>query len=125
MGDDGGVAVQHNRESAELQARHAAQTGDKHDELLAEGTRYLSEKDWRRAARAFREAIALRPDDPLAYFNLGVVLHASGQNVEAAKRYLEAVPRFPVGSENWANAIANAFLSLSEGQCDQVVKPEW
>merc|ERR1712129_690578 len=99
--------------------------GDKHDELLAEGMRYLSEEDWRRAARAFREAIALRPDDPSAYFNLGLVLHASGQIVEAAKCYLGAVPRFPVGSEDWADAIAEAFRMLSDGQYDEVVYPEW
>merc|ERR1719491_766091 len=84
-----GVVVQQNREIAKLQARHAAQTGDKFDELLAEGTQYLSEEDWRRAARAFRQAIALRPDDPFAYYNLGVVLLASGQNAKAAKCYPE------------------------------------
>ena len=45
-------------------ARRAAQTGDAYDELLAEGARYGSQQDTRRAARAFREAIALRPDSP-------------------------------------------------------------
>ena len=60
--EDGGVLQQRDREVAERQARHAAQTGDAYDELLAEGARYSSQQDTRRAARAFREAIALRPD---------------------------------------------------------------
>ena len=47
----------------------------------------------RRAARAYREAIALRPDKPEAYYNLGMVLNNSGHYVEAAQRYLEAKER--------------------------------
>ena len=54
----------------------------------------------RRAARAYREAIALRPDEPLAYFNLGAALANSGHHVEAAQRFLEARERYPVGSES-------------------------
>ena len=82
--EDGGVMQQQNREVAERQARHAAQTGDAYSELLAEGARYASQQDTRRAARACREAIALRPDRPAAYFNLGASLGNSGHYVEAA-----------------------------------------
>ena len=63
---DGGVRQQQNREVAEREARRTAQTGDAFNELMAEGTRYLSKEDWRRAASAYREAIALRPDEPVA-----------------------------------------------------------
>ena len=84
--EDGGVAQQQAREVAERQARVAALTGDEYEGLLAEGMRYKSQQDWRRAARAYREAIALRPDDPAAYFNLGNALNVSGHNVEAAQR---------------------------------------
>ena len=66
----------------------------------------------RRAARAFREAIALRPDRPEAYANLGVALDNSGHHVEAAQRFLEARERYPVGSEGWARATAWAFDML-------------
>ena len=102
MTEDGGVRQQRDREVAEEAARDAAQTGDAYKELLAEGTRYVSKEDWRRAARAFREAIALRPDEPYAYYNLGAALNNSGHYVEAAQRFLEAKERYPVGSVGWA-----------------------
>ncbi len=59
------------REIAERVTWYAAQTGNRYDELLAEGTRHASKEDTRRAARVYREAIALRPDGPVAYYNLG------------------------------------------------------
>ena len=122
---DGGVAQQRDREAAERLARHAAQTGDEYDELIAEGMRYVSKEDWRRAARTCREAIALRPDEPVAYFNLGNALNASVHYVEASQRYLEAKERYPVGSELWARATASAFDVLRQTECDEVAKPEW
>ena len=65
--EDGGAAQQQAREAAEKQARYAAQSGDAYDELVAEGMRYSSQEDWRKAAKAYRKAIALRPDNPTAY----------------------------------------------------------
>ena len=73
--------------------RPAAQTGDqsKYAEKLSEGSRYASKEDYRRAAGAFREAIALQPDEAAAYYNLGSVLAKSGQHpAEATRRLLEA-----------------------------------
>ena len=84
------MAQQQAPEAAERQARTAARTGDEYEELLAEAARYASKWDWRKAARACRQAIALRPDKPMAYLNLGVMLTNSGHGVEAAQRYLEA-----------------------------------
>ena len=123
--EDGGVAQQLHRETAERQARDAVRTGDKYMELLAEGARYMSKEDCRRSARVFREAIHLRPDEPEAYFNLGAALDTSGHDVEAAQRYLEAKERFQVGSEYWAMATASAFDTLRREECDEVAKPEW
>ena len=123
--EDGRVMQQRDRETAEVQARLAAQSGDKYEELLAEGLRYESHQDWRRAGRAYREAIALKPDGPVAYYNLGSTLGKSGHIVEAAQRYLEAKERHPVGSEYWAQATAMAFAMLRQEECDEVAKPEW
>eukprot|EP00964_Phaeocystis_antarctica_P040910 scaffold23416_cov51-Phaeocystis_antarctica.AAC.1 len=123
--EDGGAAQQRTRETAERQARDAAQTGDKYMELIAEGIQYVSNQDLRRAGRAFREAIALKPDEPVAYFNLGNALNDSGHWVEAAQRYLEAKERHPVGSEHWAQATAAAFDMLRKEECGEVAKPEW
>ena len=124
-GEDGGVVQQRAREAAEEQARIAAQSGDEYMELLAEGARYASKVDWRRSARAYREAIALRPDRPEAYYNLGAMLNNSGHDVEAAQRFLEAKERDPVGSEGWAQATASVFNLLTREECAEVAKPEW
>eukprot|EP00964_Phaeocystis_antarctica_P135854 scaffold100234_cov63-Phaeocystis_antarctica.AAC.1 len=124
--EDGGVGQQQQREAAEQQARIAAQTGDAYSKLMAEGTRYAAQQDWRRTARAIREAIALRPDRPEAYCGLGAALSNSGHDVEAAQRFLEAKERSTVGSEGcWAEATALAFNKLTQEVCDDVAKPEW
>ena len=123
--EDGGVGQQRDREAAEAQARRAARSGDAYDKLMAEGARYGSKEDWRRAARAYREAIALEPDEPVAYNNLGAALSNSGHKVEAAQRYLEAKERYPVGSVDWAEATAQAFRMLQLEECDEVPKPGW
>ena len=123
--EDGGVMREQYRETAESNAWYAAQTGDKYHELMAEAARYGSKEDWRRSAKACREAIALSPDQPVAYLNLGAALAASGHVVEAAQRYLEAKERCPVGSELWAGATAQAFHALKQAECAEVAKPEW
>jgi Flp pilus assembly protein TadD len=59
----------------------------------------------RRAAEAeelFRRAIALRPDLPDAYFNLGTALAVQGRYAEAAapmRTYMERVPQSAAGPE--------------------------
>ena len=123
--EDGGVNQRRHREAAEESARTAAQSGDKHDELVAKGLRYASKEDWRSAGKAFREAIALRPDEPTAYLNLAGMLTNSGHYVEAAQRFLDAKERLPVGSERWSVATAMAFDMLKMEQCGEVAKPEW
>ena len=123
--EDDGSKQQQDRETAEEYARHAAQTGDAYSGLLAEGGRYLSKEDTRRAARAYREAIALRPDRPEAYYNLGIALGNSGHDVDAAQWFLEAKKRYQVGSEGWAEATAWAFTMLRQEKCAEVAKPEW
>ena len=123
--EDGGAMQQRDRELAERQARLAAQSGDEYDELLAEGMRHASENNMRREAKAYREAIALRPGKPEAYFNLGAALNNSGHYVEAAQLYLDAMERLPVGSGDWAEATACAFDLLKLEACDEVAKPEW
>ena len=45
--------------------------------------------------------------------------------MEAAQRYLEAKERFPVGSDGWAEAMAEAFDMLRLEACAEVAKPEW
>ena len=68
-------------------------------------------------------AIALKPDNPVSYFNLGNVINQSGHHAEAAPRFLEAKERWPVGSESWARATAHAFNVLT--LVAELAKPEW
>ena len=121
--EDGGAMRRRDREAAEEQARTAAQTGDEYSKLLAEGMKYSSQRDWRKAARTYREAIALKPDKPVAYINLGAALCNSGHKVEAVQRHLEAKERYQVGSESWAVATARAFDTLRQDECAEVAKP--
>ena len=123
--EDGGATQQRQREIAESEARDAAQTGDEYTKLMAKGARYASEMNWRKAGKAYREAIALSPDEPCAYYNLGAVLGNSGHHVEAAQWYLEAKERHPMDSKDWAEATAKAFDELWRKECDEVAKPEW
>ena len=100
-------------------------TGDQYDELLDEGMQHGSTEDWPRAARAYREATVLRPDAPVAYYNLGLVLRHMGHVVEAAQRCLEAYERAPEGTDGWAQATAAVFQMLTQEECFEVAKPEW
>ena len=119
------MVQQRHREAAERAAQYAAESGDAYDELVAEGIRYASRQDPRREAKAYREAIALRPDEPEAYYNLGAALANSAHHVEAAQRFLEARERYPVGSEMWARATASVINILTLEECAEVAKPEW
>ena len=107
-------------------ARYAAKEDwHKYRELLADGARHASKEDWQSASRSCREAIALRPDEPTGYYNLGATLSDSGRIVEAAQLFLEAKERFQADSKNWAVATADAFETLRLEECDEVARPKW
>ena len=120
-----GARKQHDRAQAEGAARIAESTGDRYDELVAEGARHASKDDWRKAVKTYREAIALQPQINTAYFLLATALANSGGTVEAAQWFLECKKRFPVGSPGWAQATALAYRMLREPDCDEVAKPAW
>ena len=120
-----GAAAADSRGRGEAGPARRAQSGDEHEKLMAEGAQYASKVDWRRAARSLREAIALKPHQPTAYFNLGHVLSNSGRDVEAAQQYLEARVRSSVGLEGWATATAAAFHVLKLEVCSEAAEPEW
>ena len=133
---DGGVHQQRKREVAQRVARDAALSGDKHDELLAEGTRHASQQDYRAPSKFRADAKEFTPNSdakahppplppPTAYYNLGVVLSNSGSKVEATRFFLQAKEREPVGSERWAKATAEAFNKLTKKECGEVATPEW
>ena len=59
-------------------------------ELLAEGERAFAARDPASAARAFRKAIYLDPDEPVGYFQLGTALEHSGDRREARRAFAAA-----------------------------------
>ena len=111
---------QRNREVAEEEARRAARSGDAYQELVAEGIRHCSKQDWRKAGKAIREAIALRPDEPAAYYNLGAVLADSGHFVESAQRYLQAK-----GAIRWARGTGQRPRQVPSICCGWRSAPRW
>ena len=106
------------------------EVGDAYQELQAVGVGHLSRRDWGRAAKVYRKAIAVRPDKGEAYITLGGVLFDSAHFVEAAQRFLEATERTPEGSDKWAAAASSVFEALRQTECQARFerpggKPEW
>tara|TARA_B100000795_G_scaffold169175_1_gene127506 strand:+ start:388 stop:1476 length:1089 start_codon:yes stop_codon:yes gene_type:complete len=106
------------------------EVGDAYQELQAVGVGHVSRRDWGRAAKVYRKAIAVRPDKGEAYITLGGVLFDSAHFVEAAQRFLEATERTPEGSDQWAAATSSAFEALRQTECQARFerpggKPEW
>ena len=130
QGNDGQAADrQHQQENyrkvAEQQARSAEKSGSEYSRLLADATRHLAEGDNRPAEAAFRNAIALDPRQPSAYFNLGVLCSNEDRSVDAAHNFLDAATRFSEGCADWASSTALAFDHLISPECNEVAKPEW
>ena len=102
--------------------------GDVYQELLAVGAGHISRRDWGRAIKVYRKAVAVRPEVADAHIALGGALFDSAHYAEAAHSFLEATERTPGGSEKWAAATSAAFEALrqtvgrSHGRSN---KPEW
>ena len=78
----------------------------------------LSEEYWQ-SVGALRSALALSPNEPSMYYNLGVALTRSGGYMEAEQRFLEAKDLYAVGSEDWNDAVAAASRARSTvSSCD-------
>ena len=77
-------------------------------QLLGEGDRHLRAGRLAEAAGAYQRVIALQPDVPAAYHNLGLALRQMGQSDDAVACYRRVValrPFAPEGHNNLANAL--------------------
>lgn len=59
--------------------------------FLAEASKAQSMGDFRTAAESYRKAVAIDPNIPELWANLGLMYHESGQSAEAIKSFAEAI----------------------------------
>ena len=102
-----------------------AERDKSHQQLMDRGEHFASMGYWREAGISFGQAIHLRTDDPVAFFNLGAAFSALGQESQAAQCYLVAQKHAPEGSGCWAHATATAFDLLRLKECSALAKPRW
>ena len=55
--------------------------------------------NYRKAAKLYQQAVDLEPDEPTAYYNLGLTFDRSEQFDRAAHNYLMAMERYEPDSE--------------------------
>lgn len=77
------------------------------------GIALKSDGKLREAAREFRRALELQPDDAMAHTNLGNVLQLEGKVVEAIQHFQKALEREPASSDLYVN-LANALFLRGE-----------
>lgn len=80
---------------------------DQHNER---GVDFLEEEDYERAAEEFQQAIELRRDDPIYYYNLGLAWENLGNDREAIHAYETAVRLDPGAAETHA-ALAGLYAT--------------
>jgi len=117
--------LQLNRSVAEEEARRAEATGSEFDKRFADAVALNAKGDYHAEAKAWRKLIKERPDEPVAYHNLGIVLQQSRRLVEAAPMFLKAMELHEDGTKEWANSTATAFDILKTDACSEEPKPEW
>ena len=77
------------------------------------GGRLFEQGNLEGAAREFREAIRLSPQNPAPHNNLGMILHVLGQPADALEEFREAVTLNPGYAPAWSN-LGFAFYELDQ-----------
>ena len=84
-----------------------------------------SEPDCAQVEATLQEAVALEPDNPLAYHMIGVTRNRLNDHLGAAKAFVQASDRYPRSSAEWAETIAAAFVRLTRKESAAAPKPHW
>ena len=83
-------------------------------------------RDYVKAARKARKAIAADPSRGMPHNELGAALERMEDYVGAMRSYLQASERYAEGSSLWALSIASAFAMLLRPECNApAVRPSW
>ena len=107
-----------------------AKTGadsDPYDALVKEGLRECATGAATGGIATFREAIALQPEQPVAYANLGYALRNTGDFAGAVPALLKAMDLYEDDTEPWATMAAVAWFSRSAfaGGETETPAPAW
>ena len=70
---------------------------------LAKGEIYLKRNHFKRAIKAYKEAIEINPESDMAYNNMGVVYEKQGENEKAIECYKKALETNPKKDETCYN----------------------
>lgn len=85
------------------------------DELFQRAIFLEERKQYREAAEAYRETIALDPDDPVPHFNLGNVLYQLDDFIESMGEFETATRLDPCYVEAWNNlGVVLAAIGLTD-----------
>jgi Flp pilus assembly protein TadD len=60
------------------------------DALVVLGNAFMAKNDFDQASKHYRQALAIRPDDLNAHYNLAIALQQEGQLEQAAREFEEA-----------------------------------
>jgi tetratricopeptide (TPR) repeat protein len=100
--------------------------------LMAQGVQAMENQDNERAAKLWKKAIEVQPDDCAnAHHNLAIVYYASKNYNDAVKHYTRCMEvaenKGDDGNEMlWARSAASMFGMLTRfGECAVLEKPEW
>lgn len=87
--------------------------GDQYRDYMNKGQRLYNSEDYQNAAEQFRQAEVLKPDDPIAPFNLGTALYKSqdydkainkfSQSAATAEKKLKSESYYDLGNSQYRN----------------------
>jgi Tfp pilus assembly protein PilF len=103
-----------NPESEGKSATHAASEAQA---LVQAGLVQSQYQDFSGAARTFRRALELDPDNKLAWYNLGVIAQRDGRTADAREAYDKALKIDPT----YASALFNEAVLVESSDPDQAV----
>ena len=98
-----------------------------YQELLRAAARQSCEPhpDCAKMEATLHQAVALEPDNPLAYHMIAVTRGRINDHVGAAEAFVQASDRYPRPSAEWAETAAAAFVRLTRKESAAAPKPHW
>ena len=122
------IPTQADRQAGDDGPEKAAARHEEYSVLVKQGLRECAAGNRAVGMQTFHKCIALRPEQPVAYANLGYCLRDGGDFDAALPPLLKAASLFEEGSEQWATTLAVAWFAFSADPvlCSEVPSlPAW